>query len=305
VNRPFGGRPPWEIGVPQPAVLALAERGMLSGRVLDVGCGTGEHTLMAASAGLDATGIDLAGDALRIATRKARERGSTARFVRHDALRLPELDEVFDTALDSLHLHALEPDDRARYLDGLCVVLRPGGRLIVLCYSEQHTTEPIPPHRMSRAELASCFTGGWTVDDIRPAIAVSNLHADGVAAWLAVCTKTRKGASAMPATEARVRTDRAVRYLTQLCEHTAKVSIHAHRHGHGTGTVPRGSEHSGTQGVIAFDGGRCTLTATAEELVVLVEADDEPRLRLIQDSIAERLRQIGRRDRLTPTWRPL
>jgi ubiquinone/menaquinone biosynthesis C-methylase UbiE len=36
--------------------------------------GTGEHTLMAAAAGLDATGIDLAVGALQIAEKKARER---------------------------------------------------------------------------------------------------------------------------------------------------------------------------------------------------------------------------------------
>jgi SAM-dependent methyltransferase len=42
----------------------LADSGALRGRVLDVGCGTGENTLMAATASLDATGIDLAADAL-------------------------------------------------------------------------------------------------------------------------------------------------------------------------------------------------------------------------------------------------
>ena len=44
----YSGTPPWDIGRPQPAFLALAEAGALRGRVLDVGCGTGEHTLMAA-----------------------------------------------------------------------------------------------------------------------------------------------------------------------------------------------------------------------------------------------------------------
>src|SRR5262245_49441360 len=77
--------PPWDIGRPQPAFQSLADAGALKGRVLDVGCGTGEHALMAAALGLDATGVDLATNALAAAERKARERGLTARFIRHDA----------------------------------------------------------------------------------------------------------------------------------------------------------------------------------------------------------------------------
>jgi SAM-dependent methyltransferase len=41
----YHGTPPWEIGRPQPALAELAEAGALRGRVLDVGCGTGEHAL--------------------------------------------------------------------------------------------------------------------------------------------------------------------------------------------------------------------------------------------------------------------
>jgi SAM-dependent methyltransferase len=63
------GRPPWDIGRPQPAFLALAEAGAVVGRVLDVGCGTGEHALMAAGLGLEATGVDLATAAIAAATR--------------------------------------------------------------------------------------------------------------------------------------------------------------------------------------------------------------------------------------------
>src|SRR5919197_5557296 len=84
----YAGAPPWDIGRPQPAFLELADAGALQGRVLDVGCGTGEHALMAAARGLDATGIDAAPSAIAIAQAKARERGLSARFLVWDALDL-------------------------------------------------------------------------------------------------------------------------------------------------------------------------------------------------------------------------
>lgn len=117
----------------------------------------------------------------------------------------------------------------------------------------------------------------------------------------------------MPAAQARIPTARAERYLTQLCAHTSKLSRMdrtraAHlRHGHGEGNVdstPRHAESSGTDGVIDFGWGRCTLHADHENLVLHAEADDQQRLQHIQDAIAQRLEQIGRHDGLTVTWRP-
>lgn len=39
---------PWDIGRPQAAFVRLADKGLLHGRLLDSGCGTGEQTLLAA-----------------------------------------------------------------------------------------------------------------------------------------------------------------------------------------------------------------------------------------------------------------
>src|SRR6266700_8316680 len=77
-------KPPWDIDRPQPAFTDLSVAGELLGRVLDLGCGTGEHALLAAQLGHDAVGIDQSAQAIEQATRKARDRGLEARFVRHD-----------------------------------------------------------------------------------------------------------------------------------------------------------------------------------------------------------------------------
>src|SRR4051812_50014453 len=72
--------PPWDIGRPQPRFAALAGTGALRGRLLDCGCGTGEHALMAAAGGADVVGIDLSAYAIEKARRKADARGLAGRF---------------------------------------------------------------------------------------------------------------------------------------------------------------------------------------------------------------------------------
>ena len=67
--------PPWDIGRPQPALVRLAEQGLFGGHVLDVGCGTGEHALLAAAHGGTATGVDLSPRAISQARAKAAEIG--------------------------------------------------------------------------------------------------------------------------------------------------------------------------------------------------------------------------------------
>src|SRR5713101_1934067 len=146
----YATAPPWDIGRPQPAFLSLARAGIVRGRVLDAGCGTGEHTLMAAGLGLDATGVDLAAGALRVAEQKARERGLTARFLRRDARRLADLGESFDTVLDCGLFHIFGDDDRAAYAGSLRSVLQPGGRYFLLCASDTQ-----PPDGWGRGHRVS------------------------------------------------------------------------------------------------------------------------------------------------------
>lgn len=64
---------PWVIGEPQPAILELEQSGWMRGRVLDIGCGTGEHTFYPARLGCSAIvlGMDASTEAFRIAQSKA------------------------------------------------------------------------------------------------------------------------------------------------------------------------------------------------------------------------------------------
>lgn len=164
----YRGAPGWEIGRPQPVVLRWAEAGALTGRLLDVGCGSGANALAAAVRGGLVTGVDISRVAIERARAAAAERGVAVRFLVGDARELDALGEQFDTALDSGTFHTFDDADRARYVAGLGSVVRPGGRLHLLCFSE-HTPGGWGPRRVTRDELRAAFADGWTPESVERA----------------------------------------------------------------------------------------------------------------------------------------
>jgi SAM-dependent methyltransferase len=184
----YQGTPPWDIGRPQPVFLSLAEAGLLRGTVLDAGCGTGEHVLMAAARGFEATGVDAAPRAIATAERKAEERGLRARFLVWDALRLDELNEHFDTVLDSGLFHVFDDASRAKYVEALGTVLEPGGHFFLCCFSDRQPGD-WGPRRVSEAEISLSFEHGWEVESIQAARFVTNLDPPFAEAWLATITR--------------------------------------------------------------------------------------------------------------------
>lgn len=161
-----GGTPaPWDIGRPQPAFKRLAEQGLLTGQLLDAGCGTGEHALLAAASGAQATGVDISATAIGRARAKAAERGLSVRFEVASALSLADLGLTFDTVVDCGLFHVFEDDGRSRYVPSLASVLRPGGCLYLMCFSDRQPGD-VGPRRVTQDELRGAFADGWTVEDI-------------------------------------------------------------------------------------------------------------------------------------------
>jgi SAM-dependent methyltransferase len=178
------GTPAWDIGRPQPAFRELADRGRLVGRVLDVGCGTGEHALMAAVLGLDATGLDAASTAIAIAKRKAEERALTADFMTWNALELADLGQSFDTVLDCGLFHVFEDSDRPKFVAGLRTSMPAGARYYMLCFSDREPGD-WGPRRVRQDEIRLTFGDGWLVEAIEPSMIEITIDPGSARAWLA------------------------------------------------------------------------------------------------------------------------
>lgn len=169
-NAAYTGAPAWDIGRPQRAFVRLAEEGRIRGRVLDVGCGTGELSLYLARRGHDVLGVDFSPLAIRRAREKARWRGVDAEFLAWDALDLGALADhglTFDTAVDSAMFHCLNGTERSRVVSGLERLVRPGGSVYLLCAAAPDDVRG-QPGWVGVGEFRELFAG-WDEEFVRSA----------------------------------------------------------------------------------------------------------------------------------------
>jgi SAM-dependent methyltransferase len=104
-------------------------------RLLDVGCGTGQLTLIASRNGADAMGVDIAENLVERARERARVGGLGARFRVADAEALPFADASFDV-VTSLNGAMFAP--RPEIVTGeILRVCRPGGIIAMANWTEQ------------------------------------------------------------------------------------------------------------------------------------------------------------------------
>lgn len=186
----YAGKAPWDIGKPQGAIAESVD--LVTSPVLDAGCGTGENALFLAASGHHVTGIDFVDEAIRMARHKAAERGLTMEFQVKDAMTLGDWDKRFATVIDCGLFHVFSDEDRVRYVAGLTHVTEPGGRLLLLCFSDE---EPGThgPRRVSQREIRAAFDDAWTVEeiraghaDVRPDLEGLSFSEGGPKVWFAI-----------------------------------------------------------------------------------------------------------------------
>ena len=163
---------PWDIGEAQPPVRKAARDGAFGSAgttVLDCGCGAGDNANWLAARGHDVLGFDLSPSAIATAREVSgytdvraaiAEHGGAVEFTQASAVDLGAAGRVqarakelggFAVVLDSALLHCLDDEAQRTYLDGLRPLVRPGGKLLLGCFSDANP-EPWSrpgPRRMS------------------------------------------------------------------------------------------------------------------------------------------------------------
>jgi ubiquinone/menaquinone biosynthesis C-methylase UbiE len=141
-----------------------------SGRILEVGCGSGGFLVAAAHAGCAIEGVDIALRWLALARRRLADHGLNAPLIAASAESLPWPDGSFDTVVADSVLEHLERPYEA--IKEWARVLRPGGRLVV--WSPNRFSILLDPHvrlwaigwlppRLAAAWVRFRRRGRWTV----------------------------------------------------------------------------------------------------------------------------------------------
>jgi SAM-dependent methyltransferase len=163
---------PWDIGAPQPDMVALLNEYPPSDPVLDIGCGSGDLAIHLAGVGHQTMGVDFIETAIDQANRKRASLPADIQqrltFRVGNAARPTTLNRQFGAVVDSGFLHLLDAGESFALVAELSAALGSGGRY----YLHEFAIEfPVPdtPRAVNEAELRTAFdpAHGWRILDIR------------------------------------------------------------------------------------------------------------------------------------------
>ena len=110
----------------------------------------------------------------------------------------------------------------------------------------------------------------------------------------------------MAVAEASISTERASRYLEQLCQHLDHLAHLSPAHdGAGRPEITKPVVRTSDIAAVDFTIGVLHMQATTSELTLRVETADEADLEQLQALVAHRIATIGRRDNLQVTWQQI
>jgi ubiquinone/menaquinone biosynthesis C-methylase UbiE len=134
-----GGEHGWAVDVPSPYAVRFLRRLkqiLPHGKLLDIGCGEGRHSVAAARLGFRVTAIDYEALALKCARRAAKAKETAGiTFRKADVFSLPFPEASFDIILDYGCLHHQRKTDWPEYKASILRVLKAGGFYVLSVFS--------------------------------------------------------------------------------------------------------------------------------------------------------------------------
>jgi SAM-dependent methyltransferase len=176
---------PWDIGAPQPIVVAWEAAGRFHGHVLDAGCGTGDNALFLAGRGHRVTAVDVAPTAIET----ARTRGDGVEWIISDSFT-----GAFDTVLASALFHCLPPEQRPDLMVSLRNAAVDGALLNLTSLAVEGG-----PFEVSETELRTAVEdAGWEITRFAPDVITLTGVDDlpSLPVWVVEATAASRGACA-------------------------------------------------------------------------------------------------------------
>lgn len=161
-------QPVWDQNTIPPEVAALAAKGKIGGRALDLGCGTGTHSIFLAQKGYTVVGVDFSSKAIELANQKIRQAKVKVDFLLGDVTRLDFLHDPFDITLDVGTFHTLSKSERTRYEENLARLTCPGSLFLLWARTDKSSFGI----GRSSEEIRQTFSSNFTLEQTEQA----NLH---------------------------------------------------------------------------------------------------------------------------------
>lgn len=167
----------WVAGSATPELIKLIWNDVIKPgqKVLEIGSGVGTESVFMAVRGMDVTGIDFSAAAVELGEKLALFYGvaEKAKFQQMDALQMSFADAEYDVVCDHGVFHHMADNERDLFAQQVARVLKPGGLLVLRCFSDKMDYNRPQPRLVSSTDLTDTFTPYFALEHMERVLSFS------------------------------------------------------------------------------------------------------------------------------------